>query len=130
MPLPAGIIRLYKKDAQGGQQFIGENRIDHTPKNENIRIKVGDAFDIVAERKQTDYRVIGKNTYEYAYEISIRNRKDVPVTVIVNEEIGGDWKIISSNFDAEKTSAFAARFRVLVAKDGETKLTYRVRVKY
>ncbi|MEO8433544.1 MAG: DUF4139 domain-containing protein [Pyrinomonadaceae bacterium] len=130
MPLPAGIVRLYKKDDKGGQQFIGEDRIDHTPKDEDVRVKVGDAFDIVAERKQTDYRVIAGNVYEYGYEIKIRNHKDVPVTVIVNEPIGGDWEMLSSTFEAEKTAAFAARFRVPVAKDGEARLAYRIRVRY
>ena len=130
MPLPAGTVRLYKKDDKGGQQFIGEDRIDHTPKDEDVRVKVGDAFDIVAERKQTDYKVLAPNLYEYGYEIKIRNHKDVPVTVIVNEPIGGDWEILSSTFEAEKTAAFAARFKVPVAKDGEARLAYRVRVKY
>jgi len=131
MPLPAGTIRLYKKDDTGGQQFIGEDRIDHTPKDEDVRVKVGDAFDIVAERKQTDYRVIvSGHLYEYAYEIKIRNHKNGPVTVIVNEPIGGDWEMVSSSFKAEKTAAFAARFNVPVEKDGEATLAYRVRVKY
>lgn len=130
MPLPAGTIRLYKKDDTGGQQFIGEDRIDHTPKDEDVRVKVGDAFDIVAERKQTDYKVIAPTVYEYTYEIKIRNHKTGPVTVVVNEPIGGDWEMLSSSFEAEKTAAFAARFRVPVEKDGEARLTYRVRVRY
>ena len=131
MPLPAGTIRLYKKDDTGGQQFIGEDRIDHTPKDEDVRVKVGDAFDIVVERKQTDYKVIASgHVYEYAYEIKIRNHKNAPVSVIVNEPIGGDWEMVSSSFKAEKTAAFAARFDVPVAKDGEATLAYRVRVKY
>ncbi len=131
MPLPAGTIRLYKKDDKGNQQFIGEDKIDHTPKDEDVRVKVGDAFDIVAERKQTDYRVVVTgHLYEYAYEIKIRNHKDGPVTVVVNEPIGGDWEMVSSTFKAEKTAAFAAQFQVPVAKDGEATLAYRVRVKY
>jgi hypothetical protein len=130
MPLPAGTIRLYKKDGTGNQQFIGENKIDHTPKDEDVRVKVGDAFDIVAERKQTDYKVIARNVYEYAYEIKIRNHKDGPINVIVNEPIGGDWEMISSTFEAKKTAAFAAQFTVPVAKDGEATLSYRVRVRY
>lgn len=130
MPLPAGTIRLYKKDDKGNQQFIGEDRIDHTPKDEDVRVKVGDAFDIVAERKQTDYRVIARNVYEYAYEIKIRNHKDGPINVIVNEPIGGDWEMLSSSFEAKKTAAFAAQFNVPLAKDGEATLTYRVRVRY
>lgn len=130
MPLPAGTVRLYKQDANGNQQFIGEDRIDHTPKDEDVRVKVGDAFDIVAERKQTDYKVIASNVYEYAYEIKIRNHKQSAVTVIVNEPIGGDWEMLSSSYKAEKTAAFAAQFKIPIEKDGEAKLTYRVRVKY
>jgi hypothetical protein len=131
MPLPAGTIRLYKKDDSSNQQFIGEDKIDHTPKDEDVRVKVGDAFDIVAERKQTDYKVIvSGHLYEYAYEIKIRNHKDGPVSVIVNEPIGGDWEMVSSTFKAEKTAAFAAQFNVPVAKDGEATLSYRVRVRY
>jgi len=130
MPLPAGTIRLYKKDDKGNQQFIGEDKIDHTPKDEDVRVKVGDAFDIVAERKQTDYKVIARNVYEYAYEIKIRNHKDGPITVVVNEPIGGDWEMLSSTFEAKKTAAFAAQFNVPVSKDGEATLSYRVRVRY
>src|SRR5437762_11605539 len=131
MPLPAGTVRLYKKDDKGNQQFIGEEKIDHTPKNEDVRVKVGDAFDIVAERKQTDFKVLASgHLYEYAYEIKIRNHKDGPVTVVVNEPIGGDWEMVTSTFEAKKTAAFAAQFNVPVAKDGEATLSYRVRVRY
>jgi len=130
MPLPAGTIRLYKKDDKGNQQFIGEDRIDHTPKDEDVRVKVGDAFDIVAERKQMDYKVIARNVYEYAYEIKIRNHKDSAINVVVNEPIGGDWEMISATFEAKKTAAFAAQFNVPVARDGEATLAYRVRVRY
>lgn len=130
MPLPAGTVRLYKKDTDGGQQFIGEDRIDHTPKDEDVRVKVGDAFDVVAERKQTDYKVISSYVYEYAYEVKIRNHKETAITVIVNEPIGGDWHMLFSSHKHEKTAAFAAQFRVPVEKDGEARLTYRVRVKY
>jgi hypothetical protein len=131
MPLPAGTIRLYKKDDKGNQQFIGEDKIDHTPKDEDVRVKVGDAFDIVAERKQTDFKTLASgHLYEYAYEIKIRNHKDGPVTVVVNEPIGGDWEMVATTFEAKKTAAFAAQFNVPVAKDGEATLSYRVRVKY
>src|SRR5258706_8680282 len=131
LPLPAGTIRLYKKDDKGNQQFIGEDRIDHTPKDEDVRVKVGDAFDIVAERKQTDYKVIASgHVYEYAYEIKIRNHKDSPVTVVVNEPIGGDWEMVASTFEAKKTSACEAQFNVPVAKVGEATVSYRVRVRY
>jgi len=129
-PLPAGILRVYQADQSGSQQLIGESRIDHTPKDESVRVKLGDAFDIVAERKQTDYRAISRRSAEYAYEIRLRNRKKEPVTIIVNEPIGGEWEILSSSFPAQKTAAFAARFDVPVPADGETVLTYRVRLRY
>ena len=129
-PLPAGILRVYQADQSGSQQFIGENKIDHTPKDEAVRVKLGDVFDVVAERKQTDFKGLARRTFEYAYEIRIRNHKTEPVTVIVNEPIGGDWEIINSSLPAEKTAAFAARFKVPIPADGETTLTYRVRVKY
>ncbi len=128
-PLPAGIVRLYKSDSKGGQQFIGEDRIDHTPKDETVTVRVGEAFDIVAERKQTDYQALKNSTYEYAYEITLRNRKSEPITVTINEPINGDWDVISSSFKWEKTSAFAAKFTVPVAADGTAILSYRVRVK-
>ena len=130
LPLPAGVVRVYKADTTGAQQFVGEDRIDHTPKDENVRIKLGDAFDVVAERKQMDYKNIARRVFEYAYEIRIRNHKEEAITVIVNEPIGGDWEIVNSTFPAEKTAAFAARFTVPVAKDGEAVLSYRVRVKF
>ena len=129
-PLPAGVVRVYKADQGGAQQFIGESRIDHTPKDERVRVKLGDAFDVVAERKQVDYKTISRRVFEYAYEIRLRNHKEEAVTVVVNEPIGGDWEIVNSTFPAEKTAAFAARFNVPVAKDGEAVLSYRVRVKY
>src|SRR5262245_14952069 len=129
-PLPAGIMRVYKADSADAQQFVGEDRIDHTPKDETVRVRLGDAFDVVAERKQTDYKSISRRVVEYAYEIRIRNHKEDDVTVVVNEPIGGDWEIVKSTVTAEKTAAFAARFDVPVAKDGEATLSYRVRVKF
>jgi hypothetical protein len=129
-PLPAGIVRLYKADSTGGQQFIGEDRIDHTPKDEAVRVKVGDAFDIVGERKMMDYRVISSRLFEYSYQIVIRNHKKEDVTITVNEPIGGDWEMLSSTHRAEKTAAFAARFSVPVAANGVATLSYRVRVRW
>ncbi|MFH1263257.1 MAG: DUF4139 domain-containing protein [Pseudomonadota bacterium] len=130
LPLPAGVVRVYKADLSNAQQFIGEDRIDHTPKDEAVRIKLGEAFDVTAERKQTDYKVVVPgHVFEQAYEIKIRNHKEEGVTVIVNEPIGGDWEILSSTFPAEKTAAFAARFKVPVGKDKQSILNYRVRVK-
>ncbi|MFY9609889.1 MAG: DUF4139 domain-containing protein [Blastocatellia bacterium] len=129
-PLPAGILRLYKADSAGGQQFIGEDRIDHMPENEKVRVKVGDAFDIVGERKMMDYRAISSRVFEYAYQVVIRNHKKEAVTIVVNEPIGGDWEMISSSHKWEKTAAFASRFTVPVAADASATLNYRVRVRW
>lgn len=130
MPLPAGTIRVYQQDSRGGSLFAGEDRIDHTPKDEEISLHIGDAFDVVAERKQTDYKKIASNVYEFEFEITLRNHKDAPISVQVNEPIGGDWEMLSSSYKFTKTAAFAAQFDVPVDKDGTSVLKYRVRVKY
>ncbi len=130
IPLPKGTVRVYKNDTEGSLQFIGEDSIDHTPKDEKIRIKLGDAFDVVGSRKQTDWKKIAYDTYEAAYEISIRNHKKEDVIVRVVEPVPGDWRMLSSSVEYKKTEAFTAEFSVPVAKDSEVKLTYRVRMRY
>ncbi len=128
VPLPAGTVRVYQGDSKGRVQFIGEDRIDHTPKDETVSLHIGNAFDVVAERKQTDYQRLGSHSVEVEYEISLRNHKPDPITVLVNEPIGGDWTILDSTFKYEKTAAFAARFTVPVAANGDALLKYRVRI--
>jgi hypothetical protein len=130
MPLPAGTIRVYQQDSRGGSLFAGEDHIDHTPKDEEVDLHIGNAFDIVAERKQTDYRKLSDRLYEFEYEITLRNHKTLPINVEVNEPIGGDWEIVNSTYKATKTAAFAAQFDVPVEKDGTSVLKYRVRVRY
>jgi hypothetical protein len=130
MPLPAGTIRVYQQDSRGGSLFAGEDHIDHTPKDEEISLHIGNAFDIVAERKQTDYKKLSDRLYEFEYEITLRNHKALPITVEVNEPIGGDWEMVNSTYKFTKTAAFAAQFDVPVDKDGTSVLKYRVRVRY
>jgi hypothetical protein len=130
MPLPAGTMRVYQQDSRGGSLFAGEDRIDHTPKDEEISLHIGNAFDIVAERKQTDYKVLSSRLYEFEYEITLRNHKAGPISVEVNEPIGGDWEMVNSTYKYTKTAAFAAQFDVPVDKDGTSVLKYRVRVRY
>jgi len=130
MPLPAGNLRVYQKDSKGGVLFVGEDRIGHTPKDEFINVKIGNAFDVVCERKQTDYKSIAKNVLEMEFEITIRNHKDTPVSVQVNEPIGGDWEMLTSSHKYTKTSAWAAQFDIPVKANGETVLTYRIRAKW
>jgi hypothetical protein len=128
MPLPAGVVRFYQQDRRGESQFIGEDRIDHTPKDERVTMTVGNAFDVVAERRQTDFRRFDSTT-ESAFEITLRNHKPVPIMVEVRERVGGDWEMLSSSLPYEKTSAFGVEFKVPVPADGGATLTYRVRVR-
>jgi hypothetical protein len=130
IPLPAGIVRVYQKDSKGGILFAGEDHVDHTPKDEEVSIHIGNAFDVVAEHKQTDYKHVDTHTWEFEFEVTLRNHKDSPIVVQVNEPIGGDWEMLSSTYKYTKTAAFAAQFSVPVAKDGTSVLKYRVRAKW
>lgn len=130
IPLPGGNVRVYQKDSKGGVLFIGEDHIDHTPKDEFVTVKIGNAFDVVSERKQTDFKKIADRVWEMEFEIKLRNHKDTPVTIQVNEPIGGDWEILSSTYEAKKTAAFAAQFNVPVRPNAESVLRYRIRVKW
>ena len=130
MPLPKGIVRVYKRDAGGSLQFVGEDTIDHTPEKETVRVKLGDAFDVAAERKQTEWKKVASDTYEAAFEIKLRNHKKEDITVKVVEPIPGDWQMLSSSHSHEKGDAFSAVFKVPVSKDGEATLVYRVRMRY
>lgn len=127
MPMPAGNVRVYQSDSKGGVLFAGEDRIDHTPKDENLTIHIGNAFDVICERKQTDFKRISDRVYEMEFEITLRNHKDSPITVDVDEPIGGDWEMLSSTHKFTKTSAWAAQFHVPVVKDGTSVLKYRIR---
>jgi hypothetical protein len=130
MPIPAGVIRVYQADSQGGMQYAGEDNIAHTPKDETLRIHVGDAFDVVCERKQMDYKKLGSNLYEMEYQIVVRNHKESGITVEVREPVGGDWEVENSNFAPTKLDSSTIGFSVPVAKDGNAVLNYRVRVKW
>ncbi len=130
MPMPAGTVRVYQADSRGGIQFVGEDRITHTPKDEVLNLKIGNAFDVVCERKQTDFQKIASGVYDVEYEITLRNHKAAPVTVEVNEPVGGTWRMLESSHRWTKTEAWAAQFMVPVAVDGTSVLRYRVRVTY
>ena len=130
MPMPAGIVRVYQADSKGGTQFVGEDRIAHTPKDEELNLKIGNAFDVACERKQTDFQKTASGVYEIEYEITLRNHKAAPITVEVNEPIGGTWRMLRSSHQWAKTDAWAAGFTVPVATDGTAVLKYRVRVTY
>ena len=130
VPMPSGTVRVYQADSKGGVHFAGEDRIGHTPKDETLKLKIGNAFDVVCERNQTDFRKIAPNVYELEYEIVLRNHKAIPITVEVNEPIGGTWRMLTSSHEWTKTAAWAAGFTVPVKEDGTATLKYRMRVTY
>ena len=130
MPMPAGVVRVYQSDSKGGTQFVGEDRIGHTPKDEQLNLKIGNAFDVTCERNQIDFAKIAPNVYEVEYEITLRNHKAAPITVDVNEPIGGTWRMIRSSHEWKKSAAWAAAFPVPVAAEATVALKYRVRVTY
>jgi hypothetical protein len=132
VPLPKGVMRLYKKDSAGNAQFVGEDAIDHTAKNDTVRLKLGEAFDVYAEKKQTDFQKIsgGRNyTYESAYQMTVNNAKSEAVTVKVFEPIPGDWQIVSESAAHTKPAAGTALWQLRIPAEGSAVLTYRVRVK-
>jgi len=135
MPLPKGVVRMYKNDKSGSAQFVGEDRIDHTPKNEDVRLKLGDAFDITADKNQTNFKkayAIGKYNYAYtvSFEIELKNAKNEEVEVVVHEPIPGDWKMLNESHPHQKVSAGTAQWKVKVPAEGRKKLSYKVLVRY
>jgi hypothetical protein len=135
MPLPKGVVRVYKKDGAGNAQFIGEDSVDHTPKNEKVRLKLGEAFDVTADKKQTDFKKLagtGKYNYvsESAYELVLKNAKKEAVIVTVQEPMPGDWQVLSSSHPYTKSASNTAVWKISVPAEGNTKLVYRSLVKY
>ncbi len=128
VPLPGGVVRVYQTDSNGNLELVGEDRIAHTPKDETVNLYIGNAFDVTAERKQTDFERLGNNLYEEAFQITLHNHKTEPISVEVNEPFSGQWTILNSNYKYEKISAFSVRFTVPVAAGGNSELTYRARI--
>jgi hypothetical protein len=131
IPLPKGAVRVYKRDNAGTAQFVGSDTIDHTPKNEAVRLHLGDSFDVTASKKQTDYKVVSPGSdYESAYEIVLRNAKKTPETVLVVEPIPGDWRMLSTSAQYQKSSSSTATWSIRIPPEGSTKLTYRVGITF
>ncbi len=137
LPLPKGVVRVYKRDGEGRAQFVGEDRIDHTPRNERVRLKLGDAFDVTADKRQTDFKRLPKEqqdkyayAFDSAYELTLKNAKEEPVTVTVREPVPGDWRMLEETHRHTRVAAGSAEWRITVPAEGRETLRYRVRVRY
>ncbi len=130
MPMPKGKIRVYQKDKDGALEFIGEDQIDHTPRDEKVRIYIGDAFDIVAEQKQMSTQQISNHVRKEAYSVSLRNHKDSAIKIAVVEHAFGDWKILSSSQPYIKKDSTTFEFSVNVPANSESGITYEVETKF
>jgi hypothetical protein len=133
-PLPAGVMRVYKKDSRGGSQFVGEDSIDHTPKNEEVGLRLGSAFDVTGSRRRTDFKRLPgagkrKDIYESAFEVVLKNAKNEAVTVTVLEPLFGDWEILEKSHAFTKETSGTAKFMVNVPAEGSATLKYRARVR-
>ena len=130
MPMPAGTVRVYQADSKAA--CSSPERIASTTRRRTKTCcsRIGTAFDVVCERKQTDYQKIADDVYEMAFQITLRNHKATPIAVQVNEPIAGDWRMLSSTHTATKTDAWAAQFTVPVAANADAVLNYRVRVRW
>jgi hypothetical protein len=129
IPLPKGRLRFYRRDSDGQLEFTGENVIDHTPKDETIRVTTGNSFDLVGERKRTDYKVDNRNHHlDESFEIKLRNHKKVPVEIRVVEHLnrGENWEITDKSDDYKKKDSHMIEFPVQVKPDEEKTVTYTV----
>jgi len=129
MPLPAGIVRVFQRDRDESLELAGEDRIAHTPKNETVRVSVGGAFDIAAERKQTETKQITSRITETAFEITLRNHKAEAAEVTVVEHAYGDWEILDSSLPAKKKDATTFEFVARCAPEKPVVITYRLRTR-
>ncbi|HEY3147044.1 MAG TPA: DUF4139 domain-containing protein [Dongiaceae bacterium] len=130
IPLPAGVVRVYKADSDGNAIFVGEDHIDHTPNKEELNLMLGRAFDVTARGKQVSYSRIADNVYENAYEIEVKNAKKEPITVAVREYVPGDWKMLEESVKSTKPDSATAEWQLQVPAEGSAKLSYRVRITF
>lgn len=130
MPLPKGIVRVYKNDSKGQAIFVGEDRVEHTPKGEDVTLTLGEAFDVTARARQTELSKISNKVYESAYEVEFKNAKNEEVEVTLVEAVPGDWKILRESVAGMKINAQQMQWKIKVPANGKTIFTYRVRVTY
>jgi hypothetical protein len=130
IPLPAGKVRMYKEDSAGALQFIGEDMIDHTPKDEEVSLYMGNAFDVTAERLVMDTRKITSKIREEDYQVTLKNHKDEDVVIRLVDHPGGYWEVTQTTHEFEKKEANRIEFEVPVGGDGEAVVRYTIRYEY
>jgi hypothetical protein len=128
-PLPGGTVRVYQRSSDGRQQFLGEDKIPHTPVNEMARVKVGDAFDVVAERREVANRSVTNGKRESDIEVVLRNHKPEPIDILVKEDMQGAVEIVRSSSEWSNYKTAKIAFRVTVKPEQETTLTYTIRTR-
>ena len=126
MPMPKGKVRVYKSDGES-IEFIGEDWINHTPRNEKLKLKIGDAFDVRAEGKMINNKRISDKVYEQTFSITLTNRKETDITVNVERYLGLNWEILKSTHKFEKENAQKVLFKIPVKNNSKTVLKFTVR---
>jgi hypothetical protein len=129
MPLPAGVVRVFQRDKDESLELAGEDRIEHTPKNEKVRVSVGGAFDIAAERKQMDQKQVTPRLIETSFQITLKNHKTEPVEVTIVEHAYGDWEVLDPSTPFTKKDATTFEFVAKCDPEKPFVLTYRLRTK-
>ncbi len=127
IPLPAGRARIFKADSDGSMILLGEDRIDHTPKDEDVKLTVGFAFDITAEQKIANYERLSDRVEEKTFSIELRNHKDENVTIIVDKKLYGDWEIKNQSHNFDKKDANTIQLKIPVLANGKEEVTFTVR---
>ena len=130
LPIPQGSIKVYQRNKKGDLKFIGEDLLKHTPEGETIRLRIGNAFDVVGVQKQMDWEKISARVYESSWQVTLRNRKDEKIVVRVVEPVGGEWKIVSNSHQYKRLEARRIEFSVPLPAKGEEILKYRIRVEF
>jgi len=130
MPLPAGRVRIFKADTDGSLILLGEDKIDHTPRNEEIKLKIGDAFDIVGETTVISRRRISDRVEETDYRVELRNQKETPAMIIVSKQLNGFWEILNASIDYVKKSATEVQWTVTVLPGSKNVIDFTVRTNW
>lgn len=130
MPLPAGKVKLYQRDQSGSVQMLGEDQINHTPRNERVSLVVGRSFDVVASRKRTNFTRLAPNWVRQTFEIEVRNRKETAETVNVIERNWGDWKVTEKSQEFTKLDSNTIQFAVTLKPNEVKTVRYTVETKW